>query len=125
MKTDTVIQMRPSAYAEHQLVTALLDGTYPPGSTLPNERSLAAELGMTNTHYKNSTGLPAEGHYTSATDIATLATALVKEFVNQCGLAVVDMGDNRHISDLILVHYSSCGKYKRRIAHLLLSVKKG
>ncbi len=47
MKTDTVIQMRPSAYAEHQLVTALLDGTYPPGSTLPNERSLAVELGVT------------------------------------------------------------------------------
>lgn len=47
MKTDTVIQMRPSAYAEHRLVTALLDGTYPPGSTLPNERSLAVELGVT------------------------------------------------------------------------------
>jgi GntR family negative regulator for fad regulon and positive regulator of fabA len=47
MKSNRVIQMRPSAYAEHQLVTALLDGTYPPGSTLPNERSLAAELGVT------------------------------------------------------------------------------
>ncbi len=47
METDIVIQMRPSAYAEHQLVTALLDGTYPPGSTLPNERSLATELGVT------------------------------------------------------------------------------
>jgi len=47
MKTDNVIQMRPSAYAEHRLVTALLDGTYPPGSTLPNERSLAVELGVT------------------------------------------------------------------------------
>ena len=47
MKTDNVIQMRPSAYAEHRLVTALLDGTYPPGSALPNERSLAVELGVT------------------------------------------------------------------------------
>ena len=47
MKTDRAIPMRPSAYVEHQLVTALLDGTYPPGSTLPNERSLAAELGVT------------------------------------------------------------------------------
>jgi len=47
MKTDPVVQMRPSAYAEHRLVTALLDGTYPPGSTLPNERSLAAALGVT------------------------------------------------------------------------------
>jgi len=39
--------MRPSAYAEHMLVTAMLDGTYPPGSTLPGERSLATELGIT------------------------------------------------------------------------------
>jgi len=41
---------------------------------------LAAELGMTNTHYQNSTGLPAEDHYTSAADIATLASALINEF---------------------------------------------
>jgi D-alanyl-D-alanine carboxypeptidase (penicillin-binding protein 5/6) len=41
---------------------------------------LAAELGMTNTHYMNSTGLPAENHYTSATDISKLATALILEF---------------------------------------------
>jgi len=47
MKTDRAAPLRPSAYTEHRLVTALLDGTYPPGSTLPNERSLAAELGVT------------------------------------------------------------------------------
>ena len=41
---------------------------------------LAAELGMTNTNYANSTGLPAENHYTSATDIAKLASTLIKEF---------------------------------------------
>ena len=41
---------------------------------------LAAELGMTNTHYQNSTGLPAEDHYTSAADITKLASALIREF---------------------------------------------
>lgn len=41
---------------------------------------LAAELGMTNTNYRNSTGLPAENHYTSASDIAKLAQALILEF---------------------------------------------
>lgn len=41
---------------------------------------LAAELGMTNTNYRNSTGLPSEDHYTSATDIGKLAAALVHEF---------------------------------------------
>jgi D-alanyl-D-alanine carboxypeptidase (penicillin-binding protein 5/6) len=41
---------------------------------------LARELGMTNTNYVNSTGLPAENHYTSATDISLLAAALIREF---------------------------------------------
>ncbi len=38
---------RPAVYAEQALVTAILDGTYPPGSTLPGERDLAAQLGVT------------------------------------------------------------------------------
>ncbi len=41
---------------------------------------LARELDMTDTNYLNSTGLPAEGHVTSARDIAKLATALIREF---------------------------------------------
>jgi GntR family negative regulator for fad regulon and positive regulator of fabA len=38
---------RPAAYAEEALVTAILDGIYPPGSTLPGERDLASQLGVT------------------------------------------------------------------------------
>ncbi|MBN1661251.1 MAG: fatty acid metabolism transcriptional regulator FadR [Anaerolineae bacterium] len=38
---------RPAAYAEEALMAAILDGTYPPGSTLPGERDLAAQLGVT------------------------------------------------------------------------------
>ena len=38
---------RPAAYAEQSLVSAILDGTYPPGSTLPGERELARQLGVT------------------------------------------------------------------------------
>jgi GntR family transcriptional regulator, negative regulator for fad regulon and positive regulator of fabA len=38
---------RPAAYAEQSLVTSILDGTYPPGSTLPGERDLALRLGVT------------------------------------------------------------------------------
>lgn len=41
---------------------------------------LAADLRMVNTHYQNSTGLPADDHYTSAADIAKLASALIREF---------------------------------------------
>ena len=38
---------RPAVYAEEALVTAILDNTYPPGSALPGERELAAQLGVT------------------------------------------------------------------------------
>ena len=40
----------------------------------------AARLGMTNSHFKNSDGLPVDDHYTSARDLAILTTALIKEF---------------------------------------------
>ena len=42
--------------------------------TRMNER--AAELGLANTHFVNCTGLPAQGHYMSARDIATLSAQL-------------------------------------------------
>jgi GntR family negative regulator for fad regulon and positive regulator of fabA len=38
---------RPAAYAEQALISAILDGIYPPGSTLPGERELAVQLGVT------------------------------------------------------------------------------
>ncbi len=38
---------KPIAYVEQALVTAILDGTYPPGSSLPGERELASSLGVT------------------------------------------------------------------------------
>jgi len=38
---------RPNAYAEKTLIAAILDGTFPPGTTLPAERSLAIQLGVT------------------------------------------------------------------------------
>ena len=40
----------------------------------------AKELGMTNTHFMNATGLPDPDHYTTARDMATLARALIREF---------------------------------------------
>jgi len=41
---------------------------------------LANELGMTRTRYRNSTGLPADDHFTTASDISKLASALIHEF---------------------------------------------
>ena len=39
--------LRPTQYVEKILVTAFLDGTYPTGAALPNERSLAEQIGVT------------------------------------------------------------------------------
>ena len=41
---------------------------------------MAESLGMTNTNYANSTGLPDEELYTTATDVALLSRALIKDF---------------------------------------------
>jgi len=38
---------KPIVYVEQALVTAILDGTYPPGYNLPGERELASSLGVT------------------------------------------------------------------------------
>ena len=40
----------------------------------------AAELGMVNSNFVNSHGLPADGHMSSAADMARLAQAIVNEF---------------------------------------------
>jgi len=42
----------------------------------------AQRLGMKNTHYMNATGLPDAQHYTTANDLAILATALIHDFPN-------------------------------------------
>lgn len=40
----------------------------------------AKELGMTDTSYRNSTGLPDPEHYTTAADILKVANAIIREF---------------------------------------------
>jgi D-alanyl-D-alanine carboxypeptidase (penicillin-binding protein 5/6) len=47
-------------------------------AALMNEH--ARRLGMTDTQFINSTGLPAENHYTTARDIAKVASATIREF---------------------------------------------
>lgn len=43
-----------------------------------NQHAMA--LGMTASHFRNATGLPAENHVTTARDLATLARAIIEEF---------------------------------------------
>ncbi|MBB2202450.1 D-alanyl-D-alanine carboxypeptidase family protein [Gluconacetobacter tumulisoli] len=40
----------------------------------------AGRLGMTNSHFMNATGWPADNHYMSARDVATLAVRLIRDF---------------------------------------------
>ena len=40
----------------------------------------AQQLGMLSSNFLNATGLPAEGHVTTARDLATLARAMIEEF---------------------------------------------
>jgi serine-type D-Ala-D-Ala carboxypeptidase (penicillin-binding protein 5/6) len=53
-------------------------GTEAAFADLMNE--YARRLGMKSTHFVNSDGLPAPEHYSTARDLATLASALIREF---------------------------------------------
>jgi D-alanyl-D-alanine carboxypeptidase (penicillin-binding protein 5/6) len=53
-------------------------GTEETFAALMNE--FAKRLGMSNSHFENSTGLPSPSHFMSASDIATLSSAIVSEF---------------------------------------------
>ncbi len=45
--TEWLAPARPRAHAESVLLASILDGTFPSGTTLPGERTLAAQLGVT------------------------------------------------------------------------------
>ena len=47
MKNNRYIPLKPNKHVEDVLVTGILDGTFPIGSALPNERVLSARLGVT------------------------------------------------------------------------------
>ncbi len=49
----------------------------------------AVKLGMRNTHYINSSGLPAEGHYTTAYDTALLSRAIIQSFPDMYALFAI------------------------------------
>ncbi len=46
----------------------------------------AQEFGMVSTHFENATGWPAEGHLTTARDLATLAKHIIKDHPEYYGL---------------------------------------
>lgn len=49
----------------------------------------AATLGMQDTHFENSTGMPAPGHITTARDMAILAEALIRDHPELYGMHAI------------------------------------
>lgn len=77
---------RPAAHAEEALLEAIMDGTYPPGSTLPGERDLAAQLGVTRPTLRETLQrLACEGWLTIQQGKATL----INDFWQEGGLGVL------------------------------------
>ncbi len=66
------------AVAEH------IAGSESAFSDLMNQH--ARLLGMDNSHFRNATGLPADDHYSSAHDLATLAKAIITRFPEHYGI---------------------------------------
>ena len=60
------------------LISELLGGTEGQFANLMNEK--AKGLGLVDTHYTNAAGMPDPQHYTTAQDVAKLASALIRDF---------------------------------------------
>lgn len=98
-------------------------GTYISGSTsafveLMNQR--AAELGCVNTHFANTNGLPAEGHYSSAYDLYLITREAMKHpaFMEICNLKTyqpentgINAGNVITNSNSLLVANEAYGNY--------------
>ena len=65
-----------SANEAANILAEAVSGSVTDFVALMNQR--AAELGMADTHFCNATGLPAEGHVTSAYDIALMSRELIR-----------------------------------------------
>ncbi|CAB1277070.1 D-alanyl-D-alanine carboxypeptidase family protein [Candidatus Nitrosacidococcus tergens] len=65
------------ALAEH------IAGTEEVFAAIMNQQ--AQKLGMTGSHFMNSTGLPSDNHYVTARDISTLTRAIIQDFPEYYG----------------------------------------
>ena len=86
MMSKRLSPLRPSEYVESALVDAILDGRYPPGSSLPGERILASQLGVTRPTLREAIQrLARDGWLTVAHGKATA----VNDFWREGGLNVL------------------------------------
>ena len=80
LTVDNTIKMMMVRSA-NDMAVVLAEGVSGSIENFANDMNAAAQrLGMTQTHYVNPNGLPAEDQVTSARDLAILARALIREF---------------------------------------------
>ncbi|MBN1921497.1 MAG: fatty acid metabolism transcriptional regulator FadR [Anaerolineae bacterium] len=77
---------KPADYAEESLITAILNGDYPPGTVLPGERDLAAQLGLTRPTLREALQRLARDGWVT---IRQGKPTLVKDFWREGGLNVL------------------------------------
>ena len=78
--------LRPTKFAEFKLVSAILDGTYPPGSKFPAERALAVDVGVTRPTLRETLKqMEAEGWIT----IAHGKPTVVNDYLKTGGLGIL------------------------------------
>jgi len=78
--------MKPAQYAEHQLLTAILDGEFSPGTILPGERKLAEMIGVTRPTLRETLQkMSRDGWIT----IRHGKSTMVKDYMNEGGMGVL------------------------------------
>jgi GntR family negative regulator for fad regulon and positive regulator of fabA len=95
--------LRPALYAEYKLVTSILDGTYPPGSSLPSERLLAEKLHVTRPTLRETLHrLSSEGWLTIQHGRATM----INDYWTEGGLRL--LGTLARYGELLSKEFISC-----------------
>lgn len=105
----------PSGNDAANAAAVSVSGSIPAFAELMNRK--AAELGLENTHFANPSGLDAQGHYTTAYDLARLAAAAMENTVFaeicRCSDAQVEFGNPPYLrwlsnSNKMLWQYEGC-----------------
>lgn len=123
LKTGDIVTRRaliygmllPSGNDAANAAAVNISGSMPAFAELMNKK--AAELGLENTHFVNPSGLDAQGHYTTAYDLAKLAAAAMENPVFseicRCSDAQVEFGNPPYLrwlsnSNKLLWQYEGC-----------------
>lgn len=78
--------MKPAQYAEYQILTAILQGEFSPGTELPGERKLAEQIGVTRPTLRETLQKMAREGWLS---IRHGKPTMVRDYFNEGGMGVM------------------------------------